>query len=547
MQNNSFQNFFGLREAPFNGNLDPRFLFVTPQFEKAFSMVMDGIHNRNCFAVITGEVGTGKTMLMHRLRRQLMQQGLPTAFLFYTHLNGTQLLDFILTGFGIPCKTGETIDSWKRLEKWLVERHCRGQTPVLLVDEAQGLPLDALEEIRKLLSLETPRGKLLQVVLAGELELEEKLKCIQMRELQQLITSRCKTATLDRDETFNYVRNRLQVGGAKSQPLFQPDTMDAIYFHSRGIPRVINVLCEQALINACAHQVHVMAPHLIQEVALAFQWEYRRHLPPTGSPPSLATVDSAPVPRIAAPELPIVASQEALSELPADSPVSLSAESTETGSEVLLKNRSRNPIPDSPATPVQKSMKNIALKTLSARAGEKRQSAELTNLSSRHLLAEFIQGVETQINLMHAPVQAKIRGRGTGQNAPLPLAMKIKNRRAELPRGAASPFCAWWFYGSPPRWWKNIPAVMNFPLSLAMKIKNCRAGLPRRAASAFRAWWFYGSPPGWWKNIPAIMNFPRWQRLCVSLQRWLREPVRPFPRELGKWYSGSTKRSLTEK
>ncbi len=502
MQNNNFLNFFGLREAPFKVNLDPRFLFVTPQFEKAFSVVMDGIHHRNCFAVITGEVGTGKTTLLHGLRRRLRQQGFPTAFLFYTHLNGTQLLDAILTEFGIPCKPGETMDGWKRLENWLVERHCRGQTPVLLVDEAQGLPLNALEQIRMLLSLETPRGKLLQVVLAGELELEEKLKCTRMRELQQLITAHCKTATLNRDETFDYVRNRLQIGGAKSQPLLQPDTMDAIHFHSRGIPRVINVLCEQALINACAHQVHVVAPHLIQEVALAFQWEYPRHLPPTGSPASRATIESAPVPRFAAPELPLVASQEALSELPADSPVSPSAESTETGSEILPKNRSRNPIPDLSATPVQKSLENIALKTLSARGGEKGPSAELTNSSSRHLLAEFIQGLETQINLMHALVQAKIRGRETGQKAPPPLAMKIKNRRAELPRRAANPF------------W---------------------------------AWWLHGSPPGWWKNIPAVKNLPRWGHLCASLQRWLREPVHPFQRELGKWYSGSTKRSLTEK
>jgi general secretion pathway protein A len=476
MHNNNFLNFFGLREAPFSFNLDPRFLFVTPQLEKAFSEVMDGIHNRNCFAVITGEVGTGKTTLMHRLRRRLMQQGSPAAFLYYTHLNRAQLLDFILTDFGIPCKTGETIDGWKRLENWLVERHCSRQTPVLLVDEAQGLPLSTFEEIRNLLNLETPREKLLQVVLAGELALEEKLKRIQMRELQQRITVRCKTATLNRDETFDYVQNRLQVGGAKGQPLFQPDAMDAIYFHSRGIPRVINVLCEQALINACADQVHVVTPQFIQEVALAFQWEYPRHLPPTASPASLATVDSAPVQRIAAPELPFVANQEVSNKQPAVSPVSPTAEATETGSKILLEDRSRSPIPDSPTTPVQQSLENIALGTLSASGGEKWQSAEITNSSSRHLLAEFNQELETKINLSQASVQAKIRGRETCQNAPPPLAMKIKNQRE---------------------------------------------GLPSPAASSFWAWWFYGSRPGWWKNIAPFMNLQRWWQRCASLQRWL--------------------------
>jgi hypothetical protein len=317
---------------------------------------------------------------------------------------------------------------------------------------------------------------LLQVVLAGELALEEKLKRIQMRELQQRITVHCKTATLNRDETFDYVRNRLQVGGAKSQSLFQPDAMDSIYFHSRGIPRVINVLCEQALINACADQVHVVTPQFIQEVALAFQWEYPRHLPPTVSPASLAIVDSAPAPRIAAPELPFVANQEVLNKQPAVSPVSPTAEATETGSEILLKNRSRSPIPDSPTTPVQQSLENIALGTLPASGGEKWQSAELTNSSSRHLLTEFLQELETKINLGHALVQAKIRGRGTGQYTPPPLSMKVKNQRARLPSRAASPF------------W---------------------------------AWWFYGSRPGWWKNIAPFMNLPRWWQRCASLQRWL--------------------------
>jgi type II secretory pathway predicted ATPase ExeA len=509
MQNNNFLNFFGLRETPFNVNLDPRFLFVTPQLEKAFSELMDGIHNGNCFAVITGEVGTGKTTLMHRLRRRLMHQGVPTAFLFYTHLNRTHLLDFILTDFGIPCNSGETIDDWKRLENWLVERHCGGQTPVLLVDEAQGLPPSAFEEIRMLLNLETPREKLLQVVLAGELELEEKLKRVQMRELQQRITARCKTATLNRDETFDYVRNRLQVGGAKDQPLFQPDAMDAIYFYSRGIPRVINVLCEQALINACAGQVHVVTPHLIQEVARAFQWENAGHLPATESPASLATVDSAPVPRIAAPALPLMAGQAVLDEQPAVSPILASTEAPEMGSEALLKKRSRSPIPDPPAIRVQQSPENIAMGTLgqrlialSARGEEKGQSAELTNSSARHLLAEFIQELENQKQCSHSAVRANIRGRETGQYAPRPLAVKINNRRA---------------------------------------------GLPRRAASPFWAWWFYGPRSGWWKEIGAVVNLPRWRHQCASLQRWLKEPVRPFQRELPNSHSDNAKRSLTEK
>jgi general secretion pathway protein A len=494
LQSNNYLNFFGLREAPFNVNLDPRFLFLTPQLEKAFADVMESIHNGNCFAVIMGEVGTGKTMLMYRLRRQLMQQGLPTAFLFYTHLNRTHLLDFILTNFGIPCNIGETIDDWKRLENWLVERHRDGQKPVLLVDEAQGLPCSTFEEIRMLLNLETPRDKLLQVVLAGELELEEKLNRIGVRELRQRITARCKTAALNRDETFDYIQYRLQVGGAKSQPLFQPDAMDAIYFRSSGIPRVINVLCEQALINACEDKVHLVTPHLIQEVARAFQWGNARHLPATERPASLATVDSAPVPRNAAPALSLLAGQAVLDEQPAVSPILPSAEDTEVDSEILLKDRSRSPILAPPTIAVQQSLENIALGT-----GEKGQSAELTNSSARHLLAEFIQELENQTKFSHLPVQVNICDPKTGQ------------------------------YALPP---------------LAVKIHKQLAGLLRQATRSLWAWWFYGSRSRWWKEFDAVVNLSRWPRRCASLQRWLKEPVRPIQWGLGKSHTGNATRSL---
>lgn len=509
MQNSNFLDFFGLRERPFNVNLDPRFLFVTPQLDAAFSGLMDGIRDGNCFAVITGEVGTGKTTLIHRLLRQLMQQGVPTAFLFYTHLNRTHLLDFILTDFGIPSNSGETIDCWKQLKNWLIERHYDGQRPVLLVDEAQGLLPSAFEEIRMLLNLEAPREKLLQVVLAGDLELEEKLKHIQMRPLQQRITARCKTATLNRHETFDYVRYRLEVGGAKNQPLFQPDAIDAIYFHSHGIPRVINVLCEQALINAFADQIHVVTARLIQEVARAFQWENANHLPATESPANLAAVDSTPAPRIAGQELPLIASQPVLDELPAVLPVLPFAKATLPGSEFPLKNRSGSAISEPPTIPVQQSLENNALGpsdqqfiALSARGGEKGELPKLAKSCSQQLLAEFIQELENQTEFRHSKVQANICGRKTGQCALPPLTMKINNRRAWLARWKASPF------------W---------------------------------AWWFYGVRPNWRKEIGAVANLPRWRRRFASLQRRLKETLRPFQRELGKSHSGDTSRSLNEK
>jgi general secretion pathway protein A len=535
MHDKNFLNFFELREAPFKANLDPRFLFVTPQLENAFSQLMDAIHHGNCFAVITGEVGTGKTTFMHHLRRQLVQQALPTAFLFYPHLDGMQLLDFMLADFGIPSNSGETIDGWKYLENWLVEQHRGGQTPVLLVDEAQGLPRSAFKEIRRLLNLGSARERLLHVVLAGELELDEKLKRIRMRELQKRITTRCRTPALTRAETFDYVRARLRVSGAQSQSLFESDAVDAIYFHSQGIPRVINILCENALIEACANQVHVVTPQLVQEVTRDFEWEDASHPRATESPVSLATVaaaDAALVPEIVAPALSHAAGQAlGVDEQPALSPLFSSIEAEEVSLEAPLKHPSRSPILDPPAI-VQQGLADIALGISNTTMGLANSAME----TYRHLLAKLIQELKTQRKFGHFPVPTNMRGRESEQYSLVTHSAKINHWPARQ-RWSESPFWAWWFYGSRPSWWNQIEVVANFQRSRL------------RSTSRFWAWWFYGSRPipKWWTEDAAVANSPRWRRRYASLQRWLNGPVYPFQRDFGKSHSANTKRGLPEK
>lgn len=479
MQNNNFLNFFGLRENPFSVNLDPRFLFVTPHLEKVFSELMDGIQSGNSFAVITGEVGTGKTTLVHRLRRRLRQQGTPTAFIFYTHLDRARLLDFILADFRIPCNSGETIDAWKCLENWLVERHCAGQTPVLLVDEAQGLPASAFEEIRMLLNLETPREKLLQIVLAGEKELEEKLKRPQMRELHQRITTHCKTPTLNRDETFDYVLNRLQVGGAKDKSQFPPDTLDAIYCYSHGIPRVINILCEQALIDAYADQVHTVGPHLIQEVARDFQWGNAGPLPAKEIPASIATVNNAMASPNVPPPLPFSPLQMVLEEQQPDVSVGLGSTvavetGPEAGPEAGLNKTSRN-VPESFVIPVPQNPESVAQRTLgqrlivfSDRSKEKGQAAEITDSFTRQLLAEFVRELQNQKRPSSSPARRNIPSPETEQ-------------RSSPRRSAATPF------------WDGL-------------LHDGRLV---------------------WRKIGTVINMPNLRRWSASLQRWLMEPMRP--------------------
>ena len=196
-----YKQFFGLRENPFNVNPDPRYLFLTSQTQEALDEMTYGIHARKGLIVLTGEVGTGKTTLINRLLDWLRQQQTPTCYIFNSHLDSRHLFDFILADFGVPFESKSNGSALMRLNQWLIERYRAGETPVLIVDEAQGMPTHVLEEIRMLLNLETPHEKLLQIVLAGQPELEDRLKRPELRQLKQRITLRCKTAPLTLEET----------------------------------------------------------------------------------------------------------------------------------------------------------------------------------------------------------------------------------------------------------------------------------------------------------------------------------------------------------
>ncbi len=260
-------SFFGLRENPFKINPDPRFLYATDQTRAASDELAYAISTRKGLILLTGEVGTGKTMLIRRLLDWLTEQKMPTALIFNSHIQPEHLLDFILNDFGVPCASKLKSAKLMALNRWLLERYRAGQTPVLIVDEAQGLDPSALEEIRLLLNFETPREKLLQIVLAGQPELQEKLKRHELRQLRQRITVRCTTAPLTFEQTYGYIRERLRIAGANDQPLFEPDAVGAIHAYSRGVPRVINVLAEHSLINACAEDASTVSARAVAQAA----------------------------------------------------------------------------------------------------------------------------------------------------------------------------------------------------------------------------------------------------------------------------------------
>lgn len=265
-----YKEFFGLRANPFNVNPDPRYLFLTRHTEEALACLTYGIQTRKGFVLLTGEVGTGKTTLINKLLEWLRLQQVATAFVFNSRLNTTQFLDYMMADFGIPCDSKAKSQVLLRLYNWLLDRYRAGETAVLIVDEAQNLTDEVLEEIRMLTNLETFTEKLLQIVLVGQPELEQKLKQPQLRQLRQRLTLRARTHPLTLEETKSYVQQRLRIAGANGEAIFGPEALAAIHRYSNGIPRVINLLCEHCLVSAFVDQQKTIGPAVVDTVARDF-------------------------------------------------------------------------------------------------------------------------------------------------------------------------------------------------------------------------------------------------------------------------------------
>jgi type II secretory pathway predicted ATPase ExeA len=277
-----YKSFFGLKENPFNVNPDPRFLFLTEQIEEALTGLMYGIQTRKGFITLTGEVGTGKTTLINRLLDWLHHRRARTAFLFNSRMNTNQLIDFILAEFEIQCESKSKSQQLMKLNHWLLDRYRAGETVVLIIDEAQNLTYPVLEEVRLLTNLETSTEKLLQIVLSGQPELEEKLKLPQLRQLRQRIMLRCKTNSMSQKQTHEYITERLKTAGAGAEPIFSPQAMDTVHLYSLGIPRVINLLCEHSLVNAFVEQQRPIQPGTVEEVAREFELDQVEPVAPIG-------------------------------------------------------------------------------------------------------------------------------------------------------------------------------------------------------------------------------------------------------------------------
>lgn len=277
-----YKSYFGLKENPFNVNPDPRFLFLTKEIEEALTGLMYGIQTRKGFITLTGEVGTGKTTLINRLLDWLHHRRARTAFLFNSRMNTSQLIDFILAEFDIHCESKSKSQQLMKLNHWLLDRYRNGETVVLIIDEAQNLTYPVMEEVRLLTNLETSTEKLLQIVLSGQPELEEKLRLPQLRQLRQRIMLRCKTCPLSKEQTHEYITDRLRTAGASGEPIFSSRAMDTVHLYSMGIPRVVNLLCEHALVNSFVDQQRPIQPKVVEEIAREFQLDEIEPVAPAG-------------------------------------------------------------------------------------------------------------------------------------------------------------------------------------------------------------------------------------------------------------------------
>ncbi len=286
-----YKEFFGLRANPFNMNPDPRYLFLTRHTEEALACLTYGIQSRKGFVLLTGEVGTGKTTLVNKLLEWLRLQQVATAFVFNSRLNTSQFLDYMMADFGIVCESEAKSQILLRLYNWLLDRYRAGETAVLIVDEAQNLSDEVLEEIRMLTNLETFTEKLLQIVLVGQPELDQKLKRTQMRQLRQRLALRAKTHALTLEETKAYIQQRLRIAGANGQQIFDPEALEAVHRYANGIPRIINLLCEHCLVSAFVDQQKVIATPVVDNVAgeldLTMDFDHMASLQPSSEKPEL--------------------------------------------------------------------------------------------------------------------------------------------------------------------------------------------------------------------------------------------------------------------
>jgi general secretion pathway protein A len=250
-----YLNYYGLSEPPFSITPNPRFLFFSAKHREALNHLVYGIRERKGFVQLTGEVGCGKTTLCRSLLQQL-GQNYSTALILNPVLSPDQLVKAIAMEFGLTVNGHDRLETVDLINRFLLDHVRQGRDVVLIIDEAQDLTDDLLEQVRLLSNLETDERKLLQIVLMGQPELRERLNQHAMRQLRQRITVRYHLDPLARTEIGGYIHHRLRVCGSNGPPYFSQGALWRIYHYSGGVPRMVNAVCDKSLLAGYVQQRH---------------------------------------------------------------------------------------------------------------------------------------------------------------------------------------------------------------------------------------------------------------------------------------------------
>ena len=293
-----YQGFYHLKEFPFRLSPDPAFMCMTSQHREALSGLIYSVCTQPGLTVLVGEAGTGKTTLLYSLLGLLEKRRFVTAMCTNPTLTREEFYDFLMIKFGVDCQSSLKSRQLNALQETLGRNRADGRPSLLIVDEAQRLPTELLEEIRLLLNMETPREKLLEIIVSGQPELGDILSRPDMRQLKQRVSSMCKLKALSLEELREYLHHRLTQAGLPRQTLFSEECIQLIYDYTHGIPRLVNSLCNGALQTGFAMQQREITAAILDEAARDL--ELFRELVPLNGAAAAVGAEQAPPIRLAA-------------------------------------------------------------------------------------------------------------------------------------------------------------------------------------------------------------------------------------------------------